>query len=98
MAEHLDKQQLVRMAWTTALRNHGDRQCRGAMTGPDGQVCALGLLGEIAGIPVDNQSLTYFKVADSAGLEPDQMVRVFRMNDQGRRFAEIASVVDGWFA
>jgi hypothetical protein len=89
------KKTLARMAWVTALRNSGDRQCRNSYE-DDGYVCALGLLAEVAGID-DVWGRTEGNVGGHAGLSQAQSLMVARLNDNGVTFSEIADVIESWF-
>ena len=92
MSAPLDKTTLTRAAWITALRQQGDRQCTHAWSDGRGNVCAVGLLGEVAGVT------SYVKAREVVGLSACQMDEiVFEMNDTGSSFAEIADTVAGWF-
>lgn len=97
------KQELIRMAWITALRQQGERQCRIAHS-RGRQVCAFALLAEVMGRPTDE----WGTVHQEAGLSDEQACAVVCMNDGGttidtrvryepHTFAEIADVVEGWF-
>ena len=48
MSKTIDSTELIRLAWITALRTQGDRKCTGSYF-KGHKVCALGLLGEVAG-------------------------------------------------
>jgi hypothetical protein len=97
------KETLIRLAWTTALRLQGDRQCYDTYRDGWGRVCALGLLLEVAGIDPDIEEPQ--DVGELAGLHARYSRQVVAMNDgdslAGSRkftFAEIADRVDSWFA
>ena len=85
------KTELVRMAWVTALRTQGHRQCRGRFL--DGnKVCALSLIREVT--PTSRGGLT-----ESVGISRDQMRHIIALNDKRKAtFSEIADVVESWFA
>lgn len=109
MTKTLDKTELVRLAWLTELRRQGHRQCTGEYA-QGTNVCALGLLLEVAGKTVEwAVKHDEARVGEFAGLSPRQARTVVCMNDgltnfnvgYGRyhkhTFAEIADVVEGWF-
>ena len=95
----LDKTTLTKLAWTTALRTQGHRRCDGEFCHGNLR-CALGLLGEVAG-------LTPFKmkriksghaIGRLAGLTPHQSAYVWQANDNGVTWPEIADHIEaGWF-
>ena len=89
------KTELVRMAWVTALRTQGHRQCRGRFL--DGnKVCALSLIREVA--PTSRGQLSRGQLMESVGISLDQARHIIDLNDKRRAtFAEIADVVEGWF-
>lgn len=107
MSKELTKQELVRLSWLTELRRQGDRQCIGVYD-CDGQVCALGLLVEIAGTDAE---LNEYEVGALVGLNKHQSDWVVSANDgvglevgnklqnptRRHTFSEIADVVEGWF-
>lgn len=87
MSKELDKQTLIRLAWTTALRRSGDRD-----------ICAMQLLKEITG----SWRMTFTDVGALAGLNGDQVYSVIymfdgRMGYRKHSFAEIAGVIEDWF-
>lgn len=111
MTKTLDKTELVRLAWLTELRRQGHRQCTHSYA-EDDNVCALGLLLEVAGKSIawaeSTSGIDEIAVGELAGLTAEQSVKVIAMNDGGRlswgkpryhkhTFAEIADVVEGWF-
>jgi hypothetical protein len=106
MSNAKSKTDLVRLAWLTALRRQGGRQCGGSFSDSRGRVCALGLLQEVALRP-DEIILACWDDIDAvgalAGLNPQQSWDVTYRNDGDdghakHTFAEIADVVAGWFA
>jgi hypothetical protein len=96
---------VVRSRWIAELRRQGDRKCEGKLS--DGhRVCALGLLSEVAGLR-GYAAKSWGAIADAGGLNAMQMDHIWRMNDGNQiysppihkhTFAEIADVVEGWFA
>ncbi len=111
MTKTLDKTELVRLAWLTDLRRQGHRQCTHSYA-EDDNVCALGLLLEVAGKTVEwaegTCGIDETAIGELAGLTAEQSVRVISMNDgcppstgkppyHKHTFAEIADVVEGWF-
>ena len=92
MATTKTKEELVRMAWITALRQQGDRQCVG-QADHRGGVCAMRLLADMGGRWTD-----LYEVGEGAGLSRYRTGAVIRMNDRGTTFSEIADVVESWFA
>ena len=102
------KTELVRMAWITALRTQGHRKCTGQFvtcTESIVSVCALGLLAEVAGIDFSDLDMVDDpRLMSAAGLTSGQCFQVFNMNDgsfgryRKHTFAEIADVVESWFA
>ena len=85
------KTELVRMAWITALRTQGHRQCRGRFN-KGNKVCALGLIREVA-------QTSHGTLCEIVGISLDQMRHIIVLNDKRRAtFAEIADVVESWFA
>lgn len=101
MATTKTREELVRMAWVTALRQQGDRQCHG-MGHYKGSVCALMLAGEVAGL--SERERTYSRCASAVGLSDGQCGDVMGMNDgindadHKHTFSEIADVVESWFS
>ena len=107
MAEQLDKQTMVRLAWLTELRRQGHRQCRGVQTGAwtggdPNTVCAMRLLADMTGREWGDLT----QVGSWAGLSKSQVDDVIYMNDghrfcrpTGRKhtFREIADIVEAWF-
>ncbi len=94
MSKQLTQTELTRLAWLTALRTQGDRQCRNRWKMYD-RVCAFGLLAEVHGLPKVNDPWSL------AGLSGVQAAQIMRMNDgigyRALSFAEIADVVASWF-
>ena len=100
----------VRERWIVELRRQGHRKCEGGLADAiDGRVCALGLLAEVAGLSTGSTAddgLTYYEIAEAAGLTEQQIDKIWRMNDgdqlhepkyRKHTFPEIADVVEGWF-
>ena len=84
------KTELVRMAWITALRTQGHRQCRGRFV-MGNKVCAVGLIREVA-------QTSHGSVCEIVGISLDQMGHIIVLNDKRHAtFAEIADVVESWF-
>jgi hypothetical protein len=100
MSEQLTKEELIRMAWITALRRDGGRQCDGQFIAKGNRVCALGLLGEVAGLSRRQIRHTRWmhKIGELGGLSYEETEIVWQGNDDGCTFAEIADVVEGWFS
>lgn len=107
MTKTLDKTELMRLAWLTELRRQGHRQCEGDYTDSDGNVCAIGLLAEVASFDVLLAG-GEAEIGELAGLTSLQSDHVVSMNDgvipegshcrlHKHTFAEIADVVEGWF-
>ena len=107
MAKTLDKVELTRLAWLTALRAQGHRQCRETCATDSQQICAGHLLSsEILNQP----KLDIVMAMGMAGLSRKQGWEVISMNDgrgydcfrgdcfRRHTFAEIADVVEGWFS
>ena len=105
MSTTKSKEELTRLAWLTALRHQGDRQCRAVPTARGGKVCAFALLAELMGMPTSEWSRVYHHV----GLNPFRALDVAAMNDGGQSFgsnqtfrkhtfSEIADVVESWFS
>jgi hypothetical protein len=103
VADKASATQAVRERWIAELRRQGDRQCEGDLSRGN-NVCALGLLAEVAGLSSSYQF--YGDIADAAGLDGNQLEEVWRRNDgctvytptfHKHTFAEIADVVEGWF-
>lgn len=100
MSTTLKPTDLVRLAWTTALRRQGHRKCAGTLTfGP--KVCAMGMLNEVAGY---NRSTYpgYEALGKLAGLTSKQVGDVIAMNDgtpniRAKSFRTIADAIDSWF-
>lgn len=94
------KEELTRLAWLTELRRQGDRQCSGMLFGGQGRVCALGLLAETAGLSAGSMNLhSNGAIVGLAGLAGWRAQDIIQMNDlYGMTFAEIADVVEKWFA
>lgn len=104
------KEELVRLSWLTELRRQGHRKCTGALS-EGSNVCAIGLLAEVAGVPLDQaddecaEAGDFFPVGKLAGLTREQTELVWIANDgaaprrPGDRltFAEIADEVASWF-
>ena len=102
MSQHQSKETLTRLAWLAALRQQGERQCRGMYITHTGQVCALGMLAEVTGYQGDWEG--YRALAPLAGLSDHHVRSVISMNDgnsitqtRPHTFAEIADVVSSWF-
>ncbi len=105
MSKTLTKEELVRANWLVELRRQGHRQCRLDYS-DRGDVCALGLLGEVARLELDD-SVDLWEVGELAGLDCNQSVEIASRNDGGydlygrlypeHTFAEIADIVEGWF-
>lgn len=98
------KTDLVRLAWITELRRQGDRKCKGHLFAKGSKVCAIALLSEVAGLP---KWKTYelirvnkgeHAIGRLAGLDDIESCNVWRMNDSGFTFAEIADAVAAWFS
>ncbi len=102
------KETLIRMSWLTELRRQGERKCEGVYSQSFGrytQVCALGLLSEVA--YGEARWADEEKIGALAGLNANQSAGVVAMNDglkavSGQQylqhtFSEIADVVEGWF-
>ncbi len=112
MSKTLEKTDLVRAAWTTALRTQGHRKCEGDLF-YDGYVCAMGMLAEVQGITDETfANVGYEAVGAAAGLTSIQVDEVIAMNDgrvfgnartkakwcdKPQTFTAIADEVDGWF-
>ena len=112
MAQTKTKEELVRLSWLTELRRQGHRRCEGEyFVGTN--VCALGLLAEVAGLSVyDVDEIGDADIGGLAGLSAAQSAEIWRRNDGAsmdevvrptgtsyckHTFAEIADVVAGWF-
>lgn len=103
MTTPLSKTELVRTAWIAALRREGHRQCTEYYYLPSEglPVCALGLLMEIAGMPLSD-STEQEDIGGLAGLSYVESYDIAARNDGGatyrkHTFAEIADVVERWF-
>ena len=93
MATTKTRQELVRLAWVTALRQQGDRQCHGSFTSGD-KVCALTVLREVSG---DSQGR--LTLGELAGISNNQFADIILLNDAAKAtFSEIADVVESWFS
>jgi len=91
MAQTKTKEELVRMAWCTALRQYPDRQCHGMSRDAGGKVCALILLADMTGgaplyskRPMRN-AIDYPTIAARAGLSPEQSQKIIQANDWGKK-------------
>lgn len=97
------EQSINRKLWIAALRSQGHRKCVGDLF-IGNEVCALGLLAEVAGF---SGADCYYDIGAAAGLNAEQVGAVWRLNDGHQpangpplpqhSFAEIADVIEGWF-
>lgn len=76
------KEELVRLAWISALRREGHRQCEGNLI-EGAKVCAIGLLGLIAGIDFESTETDEYDIGAVAGLSESQSEDVIALNDGG---------------
>jgi len=94
MAQTKTREELVRLAWLTELRQHPDRQCRFLSRGSRGRVCALMLLADLTGETPLMQArilggktmpvIDYAAIAARAGLNREQAQTVIQFNDYGK--------------
>lgn len=93
------KEEIVRLSWLTELRRQGHRKCLGTYC-DDTLVCALGLLGEIGGLTLQQLiNKTPPEVGELAGLTEMQAESVVARNDGslGPEHGESSEEDEVWF-